>query len=723
MKFPNTDKFICTALVILCQTVANAQTASLTWEAFRPSNTGVPGGNHLIVEYDPQGRLWYGAVWPVFTRGGVAFLDSTDRWQTFAAWQTPLPSPLITDIEFSDAGVAWIGTENGIARYDGIGWHVFDETNTPMTTSLVNDLSVAPNGDVWVALTACCGVNGGGIAHFDQALWQWTFITGSALPWPNPFLNSVESILADSKGNVWVSGGGANEIAQFNGTSWIVHPGEFKGRLYEAPNGTIWSIGLNTISWYDGSTWNSMLTSAIPLQIGSFDISAAYVDSTNTVWISTFNGDLVSWDGTTWTYHVQILGTFAVDFAESPQGEFIVLTPFNSYKLTPQGLEGFHNAYNSGLTYHFVDGITATPNGDVWFVGASGFGQPPTGLSRLYDNGRWQSFNNSNNGFAPWPFDLTTGTNPSVNDVTHDDVGNIWIATHAGGASWDGTSWRTYTMQNSGIWDNHCEHVAVDTRGWIWFGHGQTGVSRFDGTNWEVFQVFNTPMNSNQIECVEADRFGNVWIGTSGNLVKFDGTNFTAFDPSNSGLPIGWTNDVKVAPNGDVWVATAAGVARFDGTNWETFTEANSGIPAGFCSSIAIRDNGDVWIGGFNTATSAIYGGVSSFDGTTWTPYLFGSSPISHQQVSSLAFDARGDLWIGHEAGEGVNRVSFDSCYADCDQSTSAGVLDIFDFLCFQNSFVSGAAYACDCDTSTGTGVCDVFDFLCFQNAFVAGCP
>ncbi len=62
-------------------------------------------------------------------------------------------------------------------------------------------------------------------------------------------------------------------------------------------------------------------------------------------------------------------------------------------------------------------------------------------------------------------------------------------------------------------------------------------------------------------------------------------------------------------------------------------------------------------------------------------------------------------------------------CYADCDLSTGIGVLDIFDFLCFQDSFVSGESYACDCDTSKGQGVCDVFDFLCFQDAFVSGCP
>ncbi|MCH7791355.1 MAG: PQQ-like beta-propeller repeat protein [Planctomycetes bacterium] len=70
---------------------------------------------------------------------------------------------------------------------------------------------------------------------------------------------------------------------------------------------------------------------------------------------------------------------------------------------------------------------------------------------------------------------------------------------------------------------------------------------------------------------------------------------------------------------------------------------------------------------------------------------------------------------------EGVH--AFGTCYADCDRSTGAGRLDIFDFLCFQSSFVSGESYACQCDVSTGPNVCDLFDFLCFQNAFVGGCP
>jgi len=55
-------------------------------------------------------------------------------------------------------------------------------------------------------------------------------------------------------------------------------------------------------------------------------------------------------------------------------------------------------------------------------------------------------------------------------------------------------------------------------------------------------------------------------------------------------------------------------------------------------------------------------------------------------------------------------------CAADCD---GTGVLDFFDFLCFQNLFAAGDP-AADCD---GDGELTFFDFLCYQELFAAGCP
>ena len=96
-----------------------------------------------------------------------------------------------------------------------------------------------------------------------------------------------------------------------------------------------------------------------------------------------------------------------------------------------------------------------------------------------------------------------------------------------------------------------------------------------------------------------------------------------------------------------------------------------------------------------------------------------------YSKIFSNAFNDRGEIVYSVSISNLqqallVSRVQ--ACYADCDQSTGLGTLDIFDFLCFQNRFVAGSGQACDCDTSTGAGVCDIFDFLCFQNAFTKGC-
>jgi hypothetical protein len=167
------------------------------------------------------------------------------------------------------------------------------------------------------------------------------------------------------------------------------------------------------------------------------------------------------------------------------------------------------------------------------------------------------------------------------------------------------------------------------------------------------------------------------------------------------------------------------------------------------------------WVGDTLYATDYTGEGIGSFafgPGTAvWTviPWAAGQAPVG--DTAGLAFDAyAGVLYmttlgggtprlytvtfsggeasatlvadlstVGYVAGGLIDGMGWapTECYADCDTSTGPGVLDIFDFLCFQNRFDAGEPYACDCDTSSGPGVCDIFDFLCFQNAFAAGCP
>jgi hypothetical protein len=62
------------------------------------------------------------------------------------------------------------------------------------------------------------------------------------------------------------------------------------------------------------------------------------------------------------------------------------------------------------------------------------------------------------------------------------------------------------------------------------------------------------------------------------------------------------------------------------------------------------------------------------------------------------------------------------ACYANCDSSTIAPVLNVQDFACFLNAFAAGSSYA-NCDQSTTSPILNVQDFACFLNRFAAGCP
>jgi hypothetical protein len=60
-------------------------------------------------------------------------------------------------------------------------------------------------------------------------------------------------------------------------------------------------------------------------------------------------------------------------------------------------------------------------------------------------------------------------------------------------------------------------------------------------------------------------------------------------------------------------------------------------------------------------------------------------------------------------------------CYANCDASTIAPILNVNDFTCFLNRYAAGQSYA-NCDASTIAPVLNVNDFTCFLNRYAVGC-
>ena len=169
-------------------------------------------------------------------------------------------------------------------------------------------------------------------------------------------------------------------------------------------------------------------------------------------------------------------------------------------------------------------------------------------------------------------------------------------------------------------------------------------------------------------------------------------------------------------------VVDTAKIAVWNGVSWSPLGQGLGNGPTQAVRQMATYGDMLVAVGSFRTSSGAPADGIAMWNGVSWSPLPGGaagpSGDLNSVGVRDNTLFFGGDFgWIGAEPSAYFARFGCPRCYADCDGS---GALDIFDFLCFQNSFVNSEPYACECDPDP---VCDVFDFLCFQTAFVAGCP
>ena len=178
---------------------------------------------------------------------------------------------------------------------------------------------------------------------------------------------------------------------------------------------------------------------------------------------------------------------------------------------------------------------------------------------------------------------------------------------------------------------------------------------------------------------------------------------------------------------------TAAGITILPGgssTGFEaaTWTQAGGwqeiGVLPGLSESEAygINDAGQVVGRSFELSTQVflafVYRNGTMVDLNQW-------APRGATFVEALAINNQN--WIATNSDNGAIVEAFilrpvAQCYANCDGSTTAPILNVNDFICFQAKFAAGDSYA-NCDGSTTPPILNINDFICFQGQFASGCP
>ncbi len=196
--------------------------------------SGITLGPVTALISDDQGRSFLGTGKGTFMilQGGK-WLNLTDKLGTEGI--------SITDFTIDTNGVLWIGTEDGLLRYDGIE---ASSMGTDMNMK-ISDLAVDSSGNLWVATQK-------GLFRFYGATWRVYNIRNSEIA-----SNNATSLAIDARGRVWI--GTDSGISRFDGLAFS----------YLAPED----------AWVTYTSQNSDLVDD--------NIGGLFVDSFGELWIST----------------------------------------------------------------------------------------------------------------------------------------------------------------------------------------------------------------------------------------------------------------------------------------------------------------------------------------------------------------------------------------------------------------------------------------------------
>ena len=132
------------------------------------TNSGLPNNDVRSLAIDGSGNKWIG------TDRGLAKFNGTN-WTVYNTSNSGLPSDSVLSLAIDGSGNKWIGTHRGLAKFNGTNWTVYNTSNSGLPGDWVSPLAIDGSGNKWI------GTNGG-LAKFDGTNWTVYNPSNSGLP-------------------------------------------------------------------------------------------------------------------------------------------------------------------------------------------------------------------------------------------------------------------------------------------------------------------------------------------------------------------------------------------------------------------------------------------------------------------------------------------------------------------------------------------------------------
>ncbi len=530
-----------------------------------------------------------------------------------------LSSTKVTSILQEKRNFLWIGTEDGLNKFNGYNFTIYKKIPGD-TLSLISNHITALFQDsrerLWVATIE-------GLEYYD---YSHDGFVNVSLNQPDHIIkqNECTDIAEDSKGNLWftVSGYGVLRYSSDKNESTLFSPSpeqplsticsNYIRSVAEDKEGKMWFASQdNGLSVYDPTngtiknynTENSNLPSD-----AIFDLSLM---RNGNMLISTLRGGLVIFDA------VKKEFISYTDIFDDPYNRSIFCSLEDQEGNILVGTEGsgvlIFDPETKKLRQHPVYKEHSELIGDskVHCLNKGNFNYVWCGLSYkgVFVYGHEKSGFKTLAKINHEPNSLSYG---SVMGVTTDKDKHVWIATDGGGLNRYDPVNKKYThfkydpKDRSTISDNAVVSVLCDSKNRIWAGTYTGGLCQYDRNTGKFirYRAHDSPdgLQSDYIRSIKEDKRGYLWLGTNGGgLTRFDPEqkSFRTFrSMENRGLVNDYIIILFIDSKNRLWIGTYFGLSCMD-IDTESFIsfDLQSGLSSLSIYSVAEDEEGTIWVG------------------------------------------------------------------------------------------------------------------------------
>jgi PAS domain S-box-containing protein len=532
-----------------------------------------------------------------------------DAWSTEAG----LPQNSVLAIAQTRDGYLWLGSEEGLSRFDGVRFITFEKRDLPgLQSNEVDALLVDRSGNLWI------GSQGGGLSVFSHGIFKAVTLPGDLAS------EAIHGLFEDAQGAIWIAtdGAGLIKIQDQKITTYAKNAGLSDNVVFsitgDGSNG-LWAGTRRGLShWSNGRLQTLTTANGLP----GNDIRTVYLDRHKTLWAGTNGGGLAHLTATgvrTYSTRDGLSSNSILSLFQDLSGNLWIGT-------VGKGLCRFHNerfdcfTAQAGFSGGGVWAIAQDREGSLWI------GSSDSGLHRLRD--------------APvTTYGVREGLSSEVVlSVYQDREGIVWIGTADNGVDrWDHGKITRLTTRD-GLPDNQVFSIAEDHNGDHWFGT-RRGLCRLSKGK---VTIYRTGLGTDSIMCTYVDSQGSLWIGTRQGLSRVAGgrvDTFTTKDGLSNGPVLAIYEDVH---DHSLWVGTAGGLDHLTNGRWQSF-----GKSAGLSDHVVFAIHGDqdgtLWIGTDGGGLFRLKNGRLS-DYTTRAGML-------DDTIFQILDDLRGNLWLSSNRG------------------------------------------------------------------------